>query len=195
MNFLRLNWVNFGLFHTVVWSQGLSLKRVLDGLLLCQKSWMSLGLPVTLGDIPRSLHPPASESALTSSEADFSDSCLCLSVWLHQLPHLLLGLLIGQRIWTPSFRACLMFGLFVWVTGSLWLSEITFCILSCSRTHTHTHTDVYSWSFISCHEEQFDSVSALSVYEVLWGIKAEENLIRLYWWSREREKERKRSQH
>ncbi len=62
-------------------------------------------------------------------------------------------------------------------------------LLSHTHTHTHTHTDVYSWSFISCHEEQFDSVSALSVYEVLWGIKAEENLIRLYWWSRERERD------
>ncbi len=93
-NLLRLNWVNFGSFHTIVWSLGLSVKRVLDGLLLCQKSWMSLGLPVTLGDIPRSLHPPASESVLTSSEADFSDSCQCLSGWLHQLPHLLLGLFL-----------------------------------------------------------------------------------------------------
>jgi len=32
-------------------------------------------------------------------------------------------------------------------------------------------------------------MSALSVYEVLWGIKAEENLIRLYWRSRERERD------
>jgi len=31
-------------------------------------------------------------------------------------------------------------------------------------------------------------MSVLSVYEVLWGIKAEENLIRLYWRSRERER-------
>jgi len=47
---------------------------------------MSLGLPVTLGDIPWSLRPPASESVLISSEADVS---LCLSVGLHQLAHLL----------------------------------------------------------------------------------------------------------
>lgn len=133
-----VNQLNFDPFQTVVWSQGLSVKRVLDGLLLlCQKTWMSLGLPVTLGDIPRSLHPLASESLLTSSEADVSDSCLSFSVIASASTPAFGSLLIGQRIWTPPFRARLMFGLFVWVAGSLWFSEITFCILSCSHTHTH----------------------------------------------------------